>query len=189
MKKIIYILLTIATIITFYFYYDNNSFNNYIENSKRKENMNIPINERAPVISRNQIKIDAPVETVWKVLTNIKNWPKWQKAVTETQVLGNIEEGTQFNWKANGLSLKSKVHTSNPYTEFGWTGKTLGAYAIHNWIFIKKDNTTVVVVEESLQGVLPKLFKSYFQKNLDNGVLTNLMELKSYSEIINKQPG
>lgn len=149
--------------------------------------MNIPINENAPVKSRNQIEVQAPVETVWNTLTDIKNWPKWQKAVTETTVGEKIEEGTNFKWKAGGLSFKSKIHTSKPNTAFGWTGTTIGASAIHNWTFMKKDNnTTTVLVEESLQGVFPKLFKKYFQNNLDNGVLTSLMELKDASEMRTK---
>lgn len=66
---------------------------------------------------------------------------------------------------------------------FGWTGKTLGASAIHNWVFEKKDEKTIVTVEESLQGLLPSLFRKYFQKNLDAGIITNLKELKSASEL------
>ena len=186
MKKTFYILLILALIITSLFYYENVSFNKYIENPTKNSTMNIPININAPVIARNHMEIEAPIDTVWKVLTDIKGWTNWQKSVSETEVLGKIEEGTQFHWKAGGLAFKSKIHTSKPITEFGWTGTTMGASAIHNWTFTKKDNNTIIVVEESLQGLFPKLFKSYFQKNLDEGVLTNLRELKSYSEMKNK---
>jgi uncharacterized membrane protein len=145
--------------------------------------MNIPINKNAPVQSGNQIEIQAPVDVIWNVLTDIQNWPKWQKAVTETVVEGKIEEGTTFRWKAGGLSFKSRIHTSKPHTAFGWTGTTIGASAIHNWTFTEKDQrTTIVVVEESLEGLLPKLFRKNFQKNLDNGVLKNLKELKEAAE-------
>lgn len=146
-------------------------------------NMNIPINDNAPVKSKNQIEINAPVNVVWQTLTDISDWTRWQKAVTETKVLGEIKEGTPFNWKAGGLSFKSKIHTANPVSMFGWTGKTLGASAIHNWVFEKKDEKTIVTVEESLQGLLPSLFRKYFQKNLDAGIITNLKELKSASEL------
>jgi uncharacterized membrane protein len=149
--------------------------------------MNIPINEYAPVKSRNQIEIQAPLDTVWNILADIKNWTKWQAAVTETIVEEKIEEGTNFKWKAGGLSFKSKIHTSIPNIAFGWTGTTIGASAIHNWTFMKKDNNiTIVIVEESLHGVFPNLFKKYFQRNLEKGVLTNLMELKAAAEASNK---
>ncbi len=144
--------------------------------------MNIPINENASVKSKNQIEIDAPLATVWDVLTDINNWANWQKAVSETVVDGEIKEGTRFNWKAGGLSFKSRIHTVDSMSMFGWTGTTFGASAIHNWTFKEKDNKTIVKVEESLQGVFPRLFRGYFQKNLDAGVRTNLEELKTASE-------
>jgi len=163
-----------------------NSLSTYIEKTTVEETMNIPINEIAPVKSKNQIEIRSSIETVWKILTDIRNWPKWQKAVTKTIVdedIEDIKEGTTFKWKANGILFKSKIHTSKPNAEFGWTGTTIGAKAIHNWTFLKKDdNTTIVIVEESLQGVFPTLFRQYFQNNLDKSVLTNLIELKEASE-------
>lgn len=184
MKKILYILLAIVVITICFFYYESYSFNQYIDNSNQNDHMNISINENAPVKSSNQIEIQASIDTVWYILTDIKNWTKWQTAITETIVDEKIEEGTNFKWKAGGLSFKSKIHTSKPNTAFGWTGTTIGASAIHNWTFIKKDNnTTIVIVEESLQGLFPKLFKKYFQKNLDKGILTNLTELKDASEM------
>ncbi len=180
---ILYILLAIVVITISFFLYENYSFNQYIDNSNPKDNMTIPINENAPVKSRNQIEIKAPLDIVWNTLTDVSNWPKWQKSLTEVKVDGRIEEGLSFEWKVGGLSIKSKIHTSKPYEAFGWTGTTIGASAIHNWTFVEKDeNTTIVIVEESLQGVFPGLFSGYFQKNLDSGVLTNLMELKDASE-------
>jgi uncharacterized protein YndB with AHSA1/START domain len=146
--------------------------------------MNIPINENAPVKSKNRIEIQAPIDRVWSILTDIEKWTQWQTSVTETTVEGTIEEGTNFKWKVGGLFFKSKIHTSRPNTVFGWTGRTIGVSAIHNWTLMKKeDNVTIVIVEESLQGVMPELFKKYFQKNLDKSMLTNLLELKNASEI------
>jgi uncharacterized membrane protein len=144
--------------------------------------MNIPINVNAPVKSKSQMEINAPVDSVWKILTDIPNWTNWQKEVTETVVHGEIKEGTQFDWKAGSLSFKSKIHTSIPKSMFGWTGKTIGTMAIHNWFFETRDNRTFIKVEESLQGFLPWLLSGYFQKNLDSGVKKNLEELKSAAE-------
>lgn len=182
MKKVIYILLALVLIIIAYYCYENYSFNGYIKNSIKKDNMNIPINENAPVKSKSQIEINTPVDAVWEILTDINNWTTWQKDVSKTVVHGEIKQGTKFDWKAGGLSFKSEIHTSNPKSMFGWTGITLGASAIHNWFFEAKGNMTVVRVEESLQGIFPGLFSGYFQKNLDEGVVRNLKELKTAAE-------
>ena len=149
--------------------------------------MNIPVNENSPVKARSKIEINAPIDSVWKILTDIHNWTNWQKAVTKTVVHGEIREGTHFDWKAGGLSFKSKIHTSIPESMFGWTGTTLGTMAVHNWFFEARDTKTFVKVEESLEGILPRLFSGYFQKNLDSGVLKNLEELKSAAENKNSQ--
>lgn len=144
--------------------------------------MNIPVNEKAPVITKNQLEIAASAETVWATLTQIQRWPEWQKEVKKTVVHGEIKQGTKFDWTAGGLSFKSQIHTSSPSSAFGWTGSTLGARAIHNWFLEAKGNNTLVKVEESLEGIFPRLFTRFFQKSLDAGVMKNLQELKSAAE-------
>lgn len=144
--------------------------------------MNIPINTKAPVQAGNQIEIDAPVDLAWKILADIPNWPKWQKAVSKAIVHGKVEEGTAFSWKAGGLNFKSSIHTARPSAEFGWTGVTFGASAIHNWTFEGNGARTIVRVEESLEGLFPWLLKGYFRKNLEAGILANLKELKAEAE-------
>ena len=144
--------------------------------------MNIQINHDAPVKSQSEISIDAPTEKVWQILTNIKDWPAWQKEVTQSDLQLEPAEGVEFKWKAGGLSFISQIHTVEPQVKFGWTGKTFGASAIHNWFFKDGGDKTIVRVEESLQGVFPSLFKKYFQKNLDKGVNQNLLDLKGASE-------
>ena len=144
--------------------------------------MKIPVNEKAPVLAKNQIEIAAPADAVWTTLTDIHKWPEWQNDVKKTVVHGEIKAGTKFDWKAGGLSFASQIHTSQPGSAFGWTGSTVGARAIHNWFFEPKGNTTLVSVEESLEGLFPRLFTGFFQKSLDAGIIKNLQELKAAAE-------
>jgi uncharacterized protein YndB with AHSA1/START domain len=144
--------------------------------------MNIEINEKAPAVSRQNIFIQASIEKVWSVLTSINEWPSWQSAVKEATLKGTLAEGTAFVWKAGGLTFHSKVHTCDQYHSFGWTGKTIGAQAIHNWKFETKEDGVLVSVEESLQGFFASLMKKKFQKNLADGMAKNLNELKAASE-------
>lgn len=142
----------------------------------------VPTSQNAPVLSRASTEIAASPKDVWRVLTAIEQWPSWQAAVTSAVLHGHLAEGTAFTWKASGLKFESVLHTMTPKTHFGWTGKTFGAVAVHNWTLTSVDDHTRVVVEESLQGALPMLFRSYFQKNLDAGVQNNLAELKLAAE-------
>jgi len=144
--------------------------------------MNLLVNKEAPVVSSSEIIITAPLDNVWETLTEIRKWPNWQSSVTEVDFEGSLYEGLEFTWKADGITFKSKIHTMKPKTMFGWTGRTTGAYAIHNWTLSPQDNLTIVKVEESLQGLLPTLFRHYFQQNLDKGMLKNLKELQVAAE-------
>ena len=36
----------------------------------------------APVIARHKIDINAPLETVWRLQTNVNDWPAWQTDIT-----------------------------------------------------------------------------------------------------------
>lgn len=144
--------------------------------------MKIPINDDAPVVERQEVFINASPDRVWEVLTDIDNWPEWQSSVTKAQLKESLSEGSIFKWKAGGVKFTSRLHTVKVASEVGWTGKTFGASAVHNWYFYPQDSGTLVKVEESLQGILPSLFKKKFQKDLGTGMKKNLQELKAEAE-------
>lgn len=145
------------------------------------------INPQAPVIERKEIEIKAPAVSVWKVLTDIERWPDWQENVKSAKLKRAVAEGTNFVWKAGGLTFHSQLHTVEPYQAFGWTGKIMGASAVHNWTLTDKGKTTLVKVEESLEGFFPSLMKKSFQKNLTAGMEKSLQELKLTSEALENQ--
>ena len=66
--------------------------------------------------------------------------------------------------------------------KFGWTGKALGTFAIHNWVLTEVDGGTSVFVEESMEGFLVNLFKKMFNKTLENGLDQWLYSLKKTCE-------
>jgi hypothetical protein len=137
----------------------------------------IEISPDAPVIAKQQILIPGKPESVWNVLTDIEQWPTWQRAVTHAKLLGEVKSGTPFRWKASGVTLHSNIHTCIPFRYFGWTGKTIGASAVHNWRFDEHGDETLVNVEETLSGFLPRLFSGKFQKDLEKGMKENLDDL------------
>ena len=144
--------------------------------------MKVPVNEQAPVVARDQITIHAPIQTVWRLLAAIGEWPRWRSAVTSATLNGPAQEGAVFTWKAGGLSFTSRIHTFVPEQLLGWTGTTIGAKAVHNWTFTQAEGRTVVEVSESLQGLFPRLFKRSFQKQLEESMRQDLEELKQEAE-------
>jgi len=140
------------------------------------------IDTKAPVFARKEILIHAPLEMVWKLQTDIENWNRWQPDITSAKLEGALEADTIFRWKAKGLNIVSTLHTVNPLRQIGWTGLSLGMFAIHNWMFEARGETTLVITEESLSGWLTRLMVLLNPRFLERSLETSLNNLKFTAE-------
>ena len=140
--------------------------------------MNIEVYSTNGCFSEEKIFINSPAKIVFGILSDINNWPGWQSSVTKAQIGGSPEAGRKFQWKSGGLNINSRLHTVNPNSEIGWTGRIWWIKAVHNWYLIEENDKTKVIVKESLSG-----FGSMFmQKSLKEGMRKNLIELKDKAE-------
>ena len=126
--------------------------------------------------------INAAPEHVWQVLTGINEWRNWQKEINKAILNGQLIPGATFDWKTGGAKIHSTLHTVQPFSQFGWTGKTFGMLAIHNWTLKEFSGQTEVIVDESMEGLLAGIFKKSFNKNLDKGMTHWLEMLKNQCE-------
>lgn len=140
------------------------------------------INQQAPVTCSKSIMINASPGKIWNVLTRIDSWASWQTDISQPKLNGSLEPNTTFDWKTGGAKIHSTLHTVNTNSQFGWTGKTFGMYAIHNWTMKELNGATEVVVDESMEGFLASLFKSSFNRNLQKGMEKWLQLLKEECE-------
>lgn len=147
-------------------------------NSKMKS-----INENAPVKCSKTITINANTEKVWQVMTDIDNWANWQTDISKPKLNGELKPETTFDWKTGGAKIHSTLHTVEPFNDFGWTGKTFGMFAIHNWTLTENNGQTTVSVDESMEGFFAKFLKKSFNKNLEKGMQTWLELLKKECEM------
>jgi len=136
------------------------------------------VNNNASVFSTKTIIINARPEKVWAVLTNINGWSGWLNGITESKLNGDLKPNTTFDWKTGSTKIHSTLHTVEPYTEFGWTGKVYGIFAIHNWTFREMGDKTEVIVSESMEGFLTKFFKKSLNKTLERDMIKSLESLK-----------
>jgi uncharacterized protein YndB with AHSA1/START domain len=128
------------------------------------------INENAPATCRMDMVIDAPVERVWGVIAGIDAWPTWNMDVGGAKLDGPLAVGTAFDWKAGGARIRSILHTVEEGKCIGWTGKAFGAFAVHNWTLAAVDGGTKVLVEESMEGLVVRVFRGYFRRSLEKGM-------------------
>ena len=140
------------------------------------------INNNAPVKCSKEITIHAGSKKVWSVITDINNWANWQTDISNPKLNGELKPGSTFVWKTGGAKIQSTLHTIEPEKQFGWTGKTFGMFAIHNWTIIENNGITKVIVDESMEGLLSSLFKKAFNKNLEKGMQKWLDLLKATCE-------
>lgn len=144
--------------------------------------VNVDINQDAPVVQSNEIYIKAAPDKVWEVLINIENWDEWNNKIKNPKLQEELKVGATFTWKTNGSKIKSKIHTYKTNQAIGWTGKTLGARAIHNWYLEPTERGTLVKVEESMEGWIVKLMKKKINKTLKEDMAYWLEQLKIKSE-------
>jgi uncharacterized membrane protein len=140
------------------------------------------IHTDAPVITKKSIVINAPVEKVWEVFSDVNNWNNWQKEIEMPEINGAFKKGTSFHWKSNGLTITSILQAVETNKMVGWSGPAFGAFAIHTWFFTEADGHTTIRVEESMEGWLVKLLKGTFQSSLDTSIENWLNYLKIESE-------
>lgn len=140
------------------------------------------INNNAPVKCSKSIVINANSAKVWSIITNIDNWATWQTEISKPKLNGELKPETTFDWKTGGAGIHSTLHTVEPNSFFGWTGKTFGMFAIHNWTLTETNGQTQVSVEESMEGFFASLLKKSFNKNLEKGMQNWLNLLKMECE-------
>ncbi len=140
------------------------------------------INHNAPVKCSKTVTVNAGEEKVWAVLTDISNWTTWQTDISKSVLHGDLKPGRTFNWKSGGATILSTIHTVEPFSYFGWTGKAVGLFAVHNWILMETSGQTIVTVEESMEGFLAVLLRKSLNRNLEKGMHNWLALLKQACE-------
>jgi len=140
------------------------------------------IDTKARLTGGKSIVINAFVNHVWAIQSDINNWPKWQKDISYANLEGKLVKGTVFKWKAMGMSITSELQEVVVNRAIGWTGKSLGMVAVHYWGFEKQGNKTRVTTKESLSGWFPIIIKIVKPNFLDESLTKALNILKNYSE-------
>jgi len=140
------------------------------------------INDKAPVKCRKTVLINSAPEKVWTILTSIDRWPSWQTDIAKATQNGPLQPATTFDWQSGGAKIHSTLQPIDRFNHIGWTGKSVGILAIHNWKLTIENGQTKVEVEESMEGLLASLFKKTFNRSLEMGMQKWLDLLKAENE-------
>jgi uncharacterized membrane protein len=146
------------------------------------------INSQAPAYYTAQIVINAPIEIVWEILSDIPNWPMWNPDVETVAMREPLAPGATFKWKAGGSSLASQLLVVEAPTIIGWSGEAMSIRAKHVFRLVRDGNQTIVTTEESFEGLLASLLRKYMQGVLRTTLDKNLVSLKTACEEAHKGP-
>lgn len=110
------------------------------------------IDHDATVVVHREIRIQAPIDRVWRLHTDVAGWPDWQTDVHAAQADGPLTPGTTFRWSTHGLDIASTVYAVGAPHRILWGGPAQGITGIHEWTFTADGDTTVVRTAESWEG-------------------------------------
>lgn len=151
-------------------------------------NGNIHADPDAPAYARSEVMIEAPIDVVWKVMTDIDGWPKWNHDVKEATLGGELEVGTEFRWKAGPGTIVSTLRRVNAPESIAWTGRSFGVEAIHEWDLEDQGERTRLVTAESWDGLVAKVFRRSSRKALKKALRDGPRYLKAEAERLAAYP-
>jgi hypothetical protein len=142
------------------------------------------LDENAPVRSSSTIVIDAPVDTVWRLLTDMWNWPDWRSDARVLE-LGEMKVDASFRWKLHGSTIEATFATITPYRELAWTGVSMGCMKAVDRLRLTPvgETRTEVTMEESLAGPLLTLFFSSDKLRAGHDAMLGMLQAAAESSI------
>lgn len=140
------------------------------------------IDVSAPLVARREIFIEAPIETVWRLQCDIGSWPVWQPGVTILKFNGDLSPGVRFQWRVDGVTIKSTLGAVDPPRHIGWISETPGMRSVHVYHLEAHGKRTRVVTEESRAGWSARLLRLQSPSLLEPLLDASLLALKEAAE-------
>ncbi|HVU02954.1 MAG TPA: SRPBCC domain-containing protein [Polyangiaceae bacterium] len=123
----------------------------------------------SPVFTRNELAIAAPPERIWAWLVRPGRWPEFYANARNVEIDGGAPDlafGSRFHWTTFGVRVHTVVQEFVPHHRFAWSGKGLGSSAYHGWVIVPRGGRSLVVTEETQQGIIPSVCRSFLRSGL-----------------------
>ena len=118
------------------------------------------IDRQAPIVLEFERTVLASPFTVWKVLSDIQQWPQWVPHVAAVDLQGPFLIGSTFRWRSGLFPIVSTLRQIEKPRRLVWEGNSMGVHAVHAWS-IEDDDTgqSRVVTSESMAGWPARRFR------------------------------
>jgi hypothetical protein len=140
------------------------------------------INPKAPVITNDEIIINASLLDIWTIHTDINAWSDWNDEITASKIETAPAIGKTFNWTISGMEIASTISELIPGQKIAWSGTINGVQGIHIWLFRDMGDGVLVSTAESLDGDGVAEQLDFYQEGLDKTLRVWLENLKKKAE-------
>ncbi|GAA0514227.1 hypothetical protein Ade02nite_89810 [Paractinoplanes deccanensis] len=140
------------------------------------------IDTGAAVVVRHEIRIDAPIDRVWALHTDVNRWTSWQSDIDTAYADGPLRPGSTFHWTTAGLSVISTVYDVDAPHRILWGGPAHGITGIHEWTFTADGDATIVGTAESWDGNPVRADTENLRQALDASIRSWLEQLRNTAE-------
>jgi uncharacterized membrane protein len=145
------------------------------------------------MLTEESIEIDAPVQVVWQVFSDVERWPEWTESVTSLvgQDGSDLAVGKRFSIKQPGMSkLTWKVTDIDPGLSWTWVQRAPGARAIaRHDVIAQPDGRTMVRQQLEQRGILGALVARLMITKTKRFLELEAQGLKTRAEQIHRANG
>jgi uncharacterized protein YndB with AHSA1/START domain len=140
------------------------------------------IDEKAPITATYEVRIEAPVERVWELLSNPPDWGTFDPDIHDVHLDSGVKPDARFTWRNGKARMKSRFAVVDAEQEITWTGVAYGAKVIHRHVLEPTGGggATRLFCEESMVWPLLALF--FDSAKLQTGLKKWLTTLKTAAE-------
>lgn len=112
------------------------------------------IDTDAPVHATLAGVIDAPIETIWRLLADPATWAGWNPIFRGTDLPAALAVDEPFTWSLGGYPMKSRFAVVQEPTEVVWTDSAWGLRSVHRYTLrpAPQEGGVHVLAEESMAG-------------------------------------
>ena len=111
---------------------------------------------------RTELDIDAPIEEVWSVLSDIENWESWNPVVPKIQARKQLGGGVRFEIHVppgKPLKLAAKFLAWEENREMAWGGGIPGVFSGNHYFRLEPRDAggCRIIHGEDFRGLVPLL--------------------------------
>lgn len=98
---------------------------------------------------------DSAPSSIWKVLTQVEQWPDWAPGIRGARMDGALIPGAGFRWRAGGVGIRSTFIEVERPRRLVWIGSAPGISVRHAWTIEPAEFGSTVRTQEWVRSVWP----------------------------------